>query len=267
MKGDQEVAPTGLSVVIIARDAEVVLSGCLASVAWADEIVVVDSGSVDGTVALAEAAGARIIRQPFLGYGPQKNVGVDAARGEWILNVDADERVTPELAEEIRRVIEEAGHPVPPGGAGSPTPVGYAIPFDVRFLGGRLRFGGVGGERHLRLFRKTAGRFSDAPIHEAVAVAGRVGRLRGRMIHESYRTLEEYWHKLDRYTRTDAERWRAAGRRFAWWKLARIPLEFLHRAVLKLGVLDGRRGIIWAGLCAWAVLVKYARLRDLELAA
>ncbi len=249
-----------LSVVIITRDAEPVLSDCLASVAWADEIVVVDSGSVDGTIALAASAGARIIRQAFLGYGPQKNVGVDAARGEWILNVDADERVTPALAEEISRVI-----------ASPDAAAGYEIPFDVRFLGGRLRFGGVGGERHLRLFRKAAGRFSAAPIHEAVEVAGghafggqAVGRLRGRIIHESYRTLEEYWRKLDRYSRMDAERWRAAGRRFAWWKLARIPFEFLQRSVLRLGILDGRRGLIWAGLCAWAVLVKYARLRELE---
>lgn len=245
-----------VSVVIITRDADPVLSDCLASVAWADEIVVVDSGSVDGTIRLAAAAGARVIQQPFLGYGPQKNVGVEAARGEWILNVDADERVTPELAAEISRTI------------GSPdAAAGYEIPFDVRFLGGRLRFGGVGGERHLRLFRKASGRFSAAPIHEAVEVAGHVGRLRGRIIHESYRTLEEYWRKLDRYTRADAERWRAAGRRFAWWKLARIPFEFLQRAVLRLGVLDGRRGLLWAGLCAWAVLVKYARLRELELAA
>lgn len=243
--------PPSISAVIIAKDEEADLPGCLASLkGLADEIVIViDDETADGTEAVARAAGAKILRRRFDDYARQRQASLDAATGDWCLWIDADERVSPELAGRIRSSL------ACPGDA-----AGYRIPFEVRFLGKTLRWGGLGSEEHLRLFRRSEARFSGGALHEGVDVAGPVGRLTGAMTHEPYRDVSDYLSKLDRYTTLAAEKRFAAGRRATALHHLVLPWEFFCRAVLKLGVLDGQPGLIWAGLAAFHSWLKYAKL-------
>lgn len=250
---------SALSVVVIARDEERDLPDCLRSVAGLDaEVVVLDSGSADRTRDVARGLGAKVFERPFDDYASHKQAAVERASGDWILSIDADERVSPELREEIRALLAAS----PDGDVGDVA--GYEIPFEVRFLGRRLRFGGLGSERHLRLFRRGRGRFTGGRLHEGISVDGPVGRLRGTIGHVPYRDLGEYLEKLDRYTSLAAEKRRRAGRRFSPLHHLLPFWELFRRLVLRLGVLDGTPGIAWAGLSAFHTWIKYLKLRELE---
>jgi len=230
-----------LSVAIIARDEEQRLPACLASVqGLADEVVVVDTMSRDRTGELARAAGARVEQLPFEGFGPTKQRAVDATRGPWVLSLDADERVSPELAAQIRRVVSD------PDAAD-----GYALRWQAYFLGRRMRFGGFGSEWVVKLFKRDAGRFTQVPLHEHVEVRGRVGRLTGPLEHHSIRTMREYAGKLERYAATNAVSLAARGVRYRWWDPLRLPVNFLLYYVVRLGFLDGMAGTIWAAGSAY----------------
>jgi glycosyltransferase involved in cell wall biosynthesis len=243
-----------LSAILITRDEALDLPGCLESLrGLADEIVVLDGGSSDSTLEIARSAGARVSHRDFDGFAAQKQAALDQADGDWVLSIDADERLSPELREEIRRVLA------------SPGPfAGYDIPFEVRFLGRRLRFGGLGSERHLRLFKREAGRFTGGVLHEGVEVRGAVGRLEGRMRHDPYRDIDDYLGKLKVYTTRAALKRREAGCRASPWNHLRPFWELFARLVLRLGFLDGRPGIVWAGLCAFHTWVKYLKLAEME---
>ena len=247
-----------LSAVLIAKDEERDLPGALDSVrGLADEVVVLlDASTRDASEAVARAAGALVSRRAFDGYGAQKQAALELASGDWVLSLDADERVTPELAAEIKRALA----------AGDGAPDGFEIPFAVRFMGKDLRWGGLGGERHLRLFRRAAGRFSSGAVHEGIELAGPVGRLSGRMRHEPYRDLSEYLAKLDAYTTLAARRRLEAGVRPRLWHHGLLPWEFFSRAVLRLGLLDGLPGLVWAGLSAFHRWLKYAKLAEMRRA-
>lgn len=246
----------GLSVIIIARNEKRDLPGCLASVrALASEIVVADSGSTDGTPDIARAAGAKVIFKEWEGYGRQKQAALDAAAGPWVLNIDADERVTPGLADEIRRRLSSA-----------PVESGFEIPFRHFFLGRRLRFGRFSTETHLRLFKKSAARYGAQQIHEGINVEGRIGRATGVIDHLSYHDIEEYLEKCNRYTSMIARARYDAGQRFHFWHHARLPIEFLVRYVFKLGFLDGGPGLTYALLSSYYVWLKFLKLRDCEAA-
>ena len=247
----------GLSVIIIARDEERDLPGCLASIAGlSSDVVVADSGSTDRTPEIARNAGARVVFKAWEGYGLQKQFALGEARGPWVLNIDADERVTAELAGEIRAVVA----------ADDKVVIGYLIPFRHFFLGRRLRFGRFSIERHLRLFRKSAASYKPAQIHEGIAVEGSIRNLRGRIDHYSYEDLTEYLEKCNRYTSMiAAERYRA-GRRFHLWHHLRLPAEFVIRYVLRLGFLDGEPGLVHSALSSYYVWMKFLKLRDLERA-
>jgi glycosyltransferase involved in cell wall biosynthesis len=243
-----------LSAVIIAQDEERDLPACLESLrGLADEVVVLDGGSRDRTRALAEAAGARVFERPFDDYAAQKQAALDKARGEWVLSIDADERVSPELAAEIRAAI-----------ASPEAPAGFEIPFQVEFMGRRMRFGGLGSEKHLRLFRRARGRFGGAGLHEGVVLDGKPGLLRAPMRHVPYRDLGDYLAKLGPYTSRAAAKRLAQGRRFHPLQLALPPWELFVRLVLRLGLLDGVPGVAWAGLAAFHTGLKYVKLRELE---
>ena len=142
---------------------------------------------------------------------------------------------------------------------------GYDIPFEVVFLGRTLRWGGLGSESHLRLFRRDKARFVGGALHEGVVVDGFLGRLRGVMVHEPYRDISDYLSKLDRYTTLAAQKRFAAGKRFTPLHHLILPWEFFARTVLKLGVLDGYPGMVWAGLSAYHSWLKYAKLRELQI--
>jgi glycosyltransferase involved in cell wall biosynthesis len=241
-----------LTALIIARDEERDLPACLESLkGLADEIVLVDSHSQDRTREIAAAAGARVFERDWPGYGPQKQFALEQARGEWVLNLDADERATPELKEEVLSVI-----------ASPAAAAGYSIPFRLYFMGRRLRFGRGVRERHVRLFLREKSRYPAGEVHEGVRVDGPVGSLRGPVDHHSYRDFSEYLKKCDEYTGLIAARKRAAGARFSSWMHLRLPLEFFVRYAVKGGFLDGGAGFTYAALSAYYAWLKHARLME-----
>jgi glycosyltransferase involved in cell wall biosynthesis len=247
--------PPFLSAIMIATDEERDLPGCLDNLkGLADEIVVVVSEETkDRTEELARAAGAKVMRRPFVDYAPQRQVSLDAAAGDWCLWIDPDERVTPPLRDEIRSLLA------------APAADAYAIGFEVWFLGRPLRWGGMGRESHVRLFKREKARFQGGLLHEGLDVAGATGRVRrGRMVHVPYQDLCDYLGKLDRYTTLAARKRWEQGKRFHWWHHLILPWEFFARAVLKLGVLDGRAGLVWAGLAAFHSWLKYVKLGKIQ---
>lgn len=243
-----------LSAVLITLNEERRIGACLESLAGlADEIVVLDTLSTDRTVEIALAAGARVERAAFEGFGPTKQRALDFAQGAWVLSIDADERVTPALAAEIRRVVEKED-----------AADGHWIRRDVYYLGRRMRFGGLGRDWVLRLFRRGRGRFTTAPVHERVEVEGRTARLAGLLEHHTCATLSEHLAKVERYASLRAEELAARGRRYRPTDVLRVPVEFLLRTVGRLGVLDGTPGVVYAAVSAYAKWLRYAKLLDRE---
>lgn len=226
----------------------------------ADEILIADSGSVDATMSIARQVGGskvRIIEREYVHSGDFKNWAIPQARRPWVLLVDADERVTPELAAEVRQVLSK-----------EPEQDGYWIYRDNHFLGRRIRYGGLQHDRCLRLFRRDVSRYVGNNDHAQVQVStGRVGVLRSRFTHYSWWTYDDYFRKLDRYSRYQAQVWYEQGRRPVWWHMAlRPPIRFLRDYLLQLGFLDGLIGLQYAGLQSFYSFMKQARLWELHLA-
>lgn len=251
------MSPARLSVVIITLDEERDLPACLESVRpLGAEIVLVDGGSTDRTLEIAGSHGCKIYVRPFQDFTRQKQGALDLASGDWALSIDADERVSAPLAGEILRLLGE-----------EPAESGFLVPFSVHFMGRRLRFGGLGSERHLRLFRRSAGRFAGGELHEGVRVEGALGRLRHPIEHHPYRNMDEYLHKMIAYTTLAAHKRRAAGTRFTCLHHLLPAWEFFVRCVLRLGMLDGTPGVAWAGLASFHTWIKFLKLREAEGAA
>jgi len=250
-----------LSVTLIARDEEDRLPDALASVAFADEVVVVvDRASTDRTEEIARNFGARVLVRTFEGFGDQKNAAQEAARGPWILSLDADEIVSPGLALEIRaRLLELAKE-----GGGTPGVVAFRIPILLEFLGRPLRFGRDTIVRPIRLYHRDHARFSLDPIHEKVLVRGRLDAFDESILHHSYRDLTHYLEKLDLYTTLAAESKRSAGRSGPRFLPLRVAWEFFDRAFLRLAILDGAPGLTFAVLSATNTLLKYLKLAELS---
>lgn len=242
-----------LSAVIITLNCADALAPCLAALAFADEIVVVDSGSSDGTVELAQRHGARVIQQAWLGFGPQKQFGVLQARHDWVLCVDSDERVSPALRSAI-----EAALVAPQHGA-------YRFPRCNRFMGRYLRHGEGYPDWSLRLFDRRQARWSDDAVHEKVIADGTVGTLAGDLLHDSAESLDTYLAKQNRYTSLAAESlWRAGGRAGVA-KLVLSPLvRFVKFYVLRLGFMDGVPGLVHIAIGCFTAFAKYAKLAGLQ---
>lgn len=242
-----------LSAVIITRDAGGQLKACLESLTFADEILVVDSGSRDNTVPLAISHGARVLHQEWLGYGPQKQFAVEQARHDWVLSLDADERVSDTLRESIRRELSAPRNQV------------YVMPRCNRFMSRWLRHGEGYPDLSLRLFHRGHARWSDDPIHEKVIADGPVGRLQGDLLHESHTTIADYLAKQNRYTSLQAEQMFARGQRASASKMLLSPLfRFVKFYFLRLGFLDGIPGLIHILIGCFNTFSKYAKLRELR---
>lgn len=238
-----------LSVTIIAWNEEERLRACLESVAWADEIVVVDAESTDKTVQLAREFTDRVWVRPWPGFAAQKNFALDQAGGDWVLSMDADERVTPELRQRIRQIIAADG-----------PAHGYSVPRRNLFWGAWVRHGGLYPDRQLRLFRRGAGRFVEDAVHESVAVAGRVETLAEALLHHSYRGLEDFVRRSNRYSTLAAADWLRRGKRAGAADLIFRPLgRFLSMYIVHLGFLDGWRGFVLAVLYANYVFLRMAK--------
>lgn len=240
-----------ISAVLITRNEEAALPACLASLDWVDEIVVLDSGSMDRTCDIARSAGAHVIESPdWPGFGPQKNRAISHATGDWVLSIDADERVSPELADQIRRVVSSPG-----------AVQAYGIARLSSYCGRYMRHSGWWPDHVTRLFRRGKARFSDDLVHERLVVDGEVGQLTGTLLHESFDSLEQVLEKVNRYSSLSAEQMNANGRRGG---VATAVLHgvgaFFRTYVLKAGFLDGREGFMLAVSNAEGAYYKYVKL-------
>jgi glycosyltransferase involved in cell wall biosynthesis len=243
-----------LSGVVIAQDEERDLPRCLRSMAFCDELLVVDGGSRDRTVEAAHQAGARVVEHAWPGYSEQRRFALSQVTGDYVLSLDADEWVSDALREAIVKEL-----------AGGRPASGYELRVQNWFSGRWLRFGGRGHDYHLRLFRREAASYPDRRVHEGVEVRGEVRRLSGPLFHESYADLSDYLRKIDRYSTLSAEERQARGARFSPLIAAvRLPIGFFRRYLLQLGFLDGYAGFLHAVLAAYGDFLKLAKLRELQ---
>lgn len=239
-----------LSVVLITRDEADRIEAALDSVAFADEVVVVDAGSTDATVALARARGARVVEADWPGHVAQKNRAWAEAKGDWVLSIDADERVTPAL----RAAIEAALR--------APTGDGYRVKRLNVWLGTPLRHGRWYPDRRVRLARKDRARWEGDDPHDHLVVTGVVADLDADLEHHPYRSLSEHLATVDRYTTRSAQVLRARGVRAGWGDLLlRPPWAFFRAWVWEGGWRDGVPGLVVAAIGALYTLLKWARVR------
>jgi len=239
-----------ISVAIIVQDEADRLPDAIRSVAFADEIVVLDSGSTDGTLEIAEALGAKVIRTDWPGFVAQKNRAIAETSHPWIFALDADERVSPALARAIQDAVATAT-----------GEAGFKVSRLSWWMGAPLRHGAWYPDRKIRLFRRDQGRWQGTEPHDLLVVAGRVGALTGDLHHHPYRNLGEHLATINRYTAVASAELRKAGVRARPWDLlTRPPLHFVYAYLLRLGFLDGVRGLCVAGLGSVYVLLKWARL-------
>ncbi len=239
-----------LSAVVVTLNEEERLRACLESVAWADEIVVVDAESHDKTVQVAREFTDRVLVRPWPGFAAQKNFGLEQATGDWLLSLDADEEVSPELRDEVRALLR-ARHAAD----------GYAVPRRNLFLGQWIRHGGLYPDWQVRLFRRGRGRFVARDVHESVEVEGGLGRLAGHLVHRSYRDLSDFFERAHRYSTLAARDLVRQGRAARARELVLRPLgRFLSMYVAHRGFLDGRKGLLLAALYAYYVFMRTAKV-------
>jgi glycosyltransferase involved in cell wall biosynthesis len=238
-----------LSAIIIAKNEAGNIVDCLDSIAFCDERIVVDGGSDDETVKLAEAKGARVVTSPgWKGFGAQKNFALSLAGGDWVLSLDADERVTAALALEIKAALADA------------KVDGYEMPRRSSFLGREMRHSGWSPDYVLRLFRRGKARFSDHLVHERVICEGPVGRLREPLTHFAVMRLEDALSRVDRYSTAGAEQLVASGRRVSFASgIFHGFFAFLRAYVLRAGFLDGREGFLLAVANAEGTYYRYMK--------
>lgn len=244
-----------ISALIIVKDEERQIADCLSSLVFAEEIVVVDSGSTDRTEEICRSdPRVRWFSEPWKGFGPQKNSALEKARNDWVFSIDADERVTPELAAEIASL-----------GRAAPAADGFRVP-RRSFFGTRcVRHGGWYPDYTIRLWRREAGRFVDRSVHEVVGVQGVVGTLRGDLLHYTYRDTEDFLRRMNRYSTLAAGELRRQGARATTLDLLlRPPFTFFRMFVLRAGFLDGALGFRLAVLYAMYTFSKYSKLRDAD---
>ncbi len=244
-----------ISVTIITKNEEAEIRECIESVAWADEIIVVDSFSSDRTIEIAHELGALVEQRAFTGFTEQKQHASDNAAGPWILNIDADERVTPELRAEIERALAQE---VAPNGA----PAGYTIPRRTWYAGAFVKHAWW-PDRKLRLYQKERGRWTGGTVHEGMTVDGPVSELQSPLIHYSFRTLTDHLRTIDRLTDHGADDLVKAGAgRSIWNLIIRPPSTFIKIYFIRRGILDGWRGLVISFLSAAHTTLKYAKARQ-----
>ena len=243
-----------LSVALITKNEEAKLRACLESVAFARQIVVVDSGSTDETVRIASASGCQVFGEGWHGFGPQKQLAIDRCSEPWVLVLDADERIPPETARAIAREL-----------ARTDGPAGYSFPRRNYFQGRWIRHAGWWPDRIVRLFRREKGRMTEARVHEAVVVDGPVEPLDTPIDHMTESRLDFILRKIDRYSTLGAQEAFAAGRTSTVGAaLLRAQLTFFQDYLLRGGILDGPQGLTLAVTDGVNKFFKYAKLAELN---
>ena len=246
-----------LSVILITKNEAHHMRACLASVAFADEWIVVDSGSTDATCEIAAAMGATVIVTPdWPGFGAQKNRALARARGEWVLSIDADERLSDALVANIRAVLASARN-----SSGEAEPMGYELSRISSFCGQWMRHGDWYPDRVLRLFRRGAGQFSDDLVHERLVVGGPIARLEGELMHDTMPHLEDALDKLNRYTTGRAQDLVRRGRQGGLGAaLGHGVWAFVRCYFVKRGFMDGRLGLVLALYVAQSTYYRYLKM-------
>jgi glycosyltransferase involved in cell wall biosynthesis len=243
-----------LSVTVITRNEAANVGGALQSVAWADELVVVDAMSTDETVPIARQYTDRVVTRAWPGYGAQKNYAASIASHDWILSLDADERVTPELAHEIQATLEA-----------TPPHVAYRVPRVTWHLGRWIRSTDWYPDYQLRLYDRRAGQWDGRSVHESLSVRGSTGRLGGDLQHFAYRDVSDHLETIDRYTTYAAQELHERGERADILRLVGHPaLAFLRNYFLRGGVRDGVPGFLVSALNAYYVFLKFVKLWELQ---
>lgn len=244
-----------ISVFVIARDEADRIPRALASVGdWVDETIVVDSGSSDDTVAVSTGLGARVVHHDWTGYGPQKVFGESLCSNDWVLNIDADEEISAALGEEIRRLFA----------AGDPPCAAYRLPILPLYPFQRRGHPWTAYHRPVRLYRRSCAGFKDATVHDSVVVReGRVGRLRGYVVHRSFRSLEHHVDKVNRYSSAQARDLRRRGRRPGLAALVLVPpLAFVKQYLLRRECVNGVDGIVVSYMYAFQRFIRLAKTRE-----
>jgi glycosyltransferase involved in cell wall biosynthesis len=241
-----------LSVAIITYNEEANIRRTLESVKWADEIVVVDSGSTDRTTSICREYTDKVMHQDWLGFAQQKNAAIGKTSGDWVLSLDADEPVEPALAEEIRTII-----------ASPEARDGYRIPRKTFFLGEQIRHGGWYPDYNLRLFKKGKGTFEERHVHEAIKVRGTLGCTQHAILHYAYPDLSSYMASINKYSSLSVEVMEKKGITGFTGSMAAILFHpvytFVLKYVLRLGFLDGKHGLVLNLFHAYYVFAKYAK--------
>jgi len=240
-----------VAAVVITKNEERNITACLESLNWVDEMIVVDAESTDRTVELAKAYTPKVLVRVWPGYGPQKNFAMAQASADWILIVDADERVTDELRAEIQTLLQKPG-----------PAIAYRIPRRNFYYGCWIRGAGQYPDPQLRLVRKGRGRYNDLPVHEHLEVDGPIGELHGHLDHHTHPTVLSHELKIERYSTLAAEeRIRSGEPEAGWYHLVINPFwTFVKFYLFRLGYRDGLPGLIMCGFSAAHVLLKYAKL-------
>ena len=240
-----------ISILVPTFNEESNIEDCLSGLTWADELMVVDSFSKDNTVELAKKFTENVLENEYVNSATQKNWALPQLTHDWVLIVDADERVTPELKEEILQILANPGDSVH----------GYRIYRQNHFMGKRVNYCGWQSDKVLRLFRKSKGKYQQREVHADIDLEGDIGVLKSKFLHYTFTSFEQYMKKFDRYTT-----WAAGDRakktaKVKWHHLTLRPaFRFFKQYVLKLGFLDGKTGVIICSLAAYSVFMKYAKL-------
>jgi glycosyltransferase involved in cell wall biosynthesis len=244
-----------VSVTIITLNEADHIEAAIDSAAWASEVVVVDSGSTDATVALARAKGVHVEHRDWTGWIDQKNFAAELARNDWILSLDADERVTPELASEVQALLTSG-----------PTAHAYRMPRVTFHLGRWIRTTDFYPDYQARLYNRRFARWRGKYVHESVSPDdGPTGQLRHELQHYSFRDLRDQVERINKYTSLGAQQMYENGRRATTFDLlAQPPAAFLRNYLLRRGFLDGSVGLTISMMQAWSVFLKFAKLRELE---
>lgn len=241
----------GLSIVIPTFNEAANLPDLLAQLDWADEVIVIDSYSTDATPELARAAGATFLQRELDTLGKQKNYAIQKARNPWVLIVDADERLTPELIDEIRAAVLRNDSAV----------VGYEVYRQNFFLGRPLSYGGLQRDKVIRLIRRDELAYDDKQVHESIRSNKPVGQLKNKLLHYTYRGLAHYIQKNEKYALWSADDHAARTGRVGVYQLLLKPIwRFFSQYVLRMGFRDGRAGLIFCAVASWGVFLRYAFL-------
>ncbi len=242
-----------LSVTVITKNEEHNIAKCLESIKFADEIIVLDSGSTDKTVEIARQFTPHVFETDWPGFGPQKNRAIEKATSDWILSIDADEHLSPESQKEIQKVI------------GNKEYDGYELPFVSYYCGTEIKHGDWGKDYAVCLFKKNKGHFSNDQIHEKLIIDGNIGRLKHHAIHDSFKNFEEVLDKVNQYSTLSAMKKHQQGKKSSLKKAIGHGLwTFFRGYILKGGFLDGRKGFMLAVSNAEGTYYRYAKLAELN---